>query len=148
MSGRGPLQKKGSCLYHIVNSSGLCSIAFSTLPTVQVIPEYMQAITGWNIDLEELLKAGERIANLRQAFNIREGLNSLYFNMPGRVIGSPPLTSGPTAGVIFDEKVMDKEFLIEMDWDAETAKPSILKLRELGLDDVAREIWDERKPLI
>jgi aldehyde:ferredoxin oxidoreductase len=68
MSGRGPIQKKGSCLYHIVNSSGICSIAFSTTPTVKVIPEYMKAITGWDIDLDELLKTGERIANLRRLY--------------------------------------------------------------------------------
>jgi hypothetical protein len=28
-----------------------------------------------------------------------------------------------------------------MDWDLKTAKPSKKKLLELGLEDVARELW-------
>jgi len=111
------------------------------MPTVSILPEYFKAITGWDITLEELFQTGERIANLRQAFNIREGLNPLQFQVPGRVVGKPPLTEGPTAGVTFDEEVTDREFLIEMDWDVETAKPSKKKLLEMGLEDVAKAIW-------
>ena len=140
MSGRGKLQKTGSCLYHIVNCSGMCSIAFSCMNTVNVIPEYMRAVTGWDVTMEELMHTGERIANLRQAFNIREGLNPLQFKVPGRVVGKPPLTAGPLAGVTFDEEVMDREFLVEMDWDIKTTKPSNSKLRELGLGDIAQAI--------
>jgi len=142
MKGRGKFQKQGCCLYHIVNCIGLCSIAFSTMHTVNILPEYMKAITGWDITLEELLRAGERIASLRQAFNIREGLNSLQFDMPGRIVGKPPFEEGPTAGVTFDEETLDREFLIEMDWDTRTAMPSKNKLLELGLEDVSRVLWD------
>ena len=84
-----------------------------------------------------------RIGNLRQAFNIREGINSLQFKVPGRVIGSPPLTAGPTAGFTLDEKTVDREFLTEMDWDLETTKPSRSKLCELGLEDVAQQLGNE-----
>jgi aldehyde:ferredoxin oxidoreductase len=141
--GRGKYQKLGSCLYHIVNCSGICSIAFSCLPTVNILPEYLRAITGWEVDMAELWCTGERIANLRQAFNIREGINSLQFEVPGRVIGQPPLSAGPTAGFTLDEKTIDREMLVEMDWDPQTTKPSRQKLVELGLGDVAAEIWDK-----
>ena len=143
MYGRGKHQKLGSCLYHIVNCSGLCSIVFSCMPTVNALPEYLKAITGWDVDMAELWRTGERIANLRQAFNIREGINSLQFKVPGRVIGSPPLTAGPTAGFTLDEKTVDREFLTEMDWDLETTKPSRSKLCELGLEDVAQQLGNE-----
>ena len=36
---------------------------------------------------------------------------------------------------------MDREYLTEMDWDLETGKPSKEKLLELGLEDVAKELW-------
>jgi aldehyde:ferredoxin oxidoreductase len=101
----------------------------------------MRAITGWDVTVEELLKTGERIANLRQAFNIREGLNPVGFKMPGRVSGRPPLKAGPAAGVTVDEDTMIREYLTAMDWDLKTAKPSESKLLELGLPDVARELW-------
>jgi aldehyde:ferredoxin oxidoreductase len=138
--GRGKFQKMGSCLYHIVNCTGMCSIAFSCMPTVNVIPEYLKAITGWDVDMEELFLTGERIANLRQAFNIREGINSLQFKVPGRVVGDPPPANGPTAGVTFDEETADREFLTEMDWDLKTARPSDRKLHELGLDNVSQAL--------
>ena len=46
-------------------------------PDVSVLLEFINAITGWDMTLDELLTVGERIGNLRQAFNIREGLNPL-----------------------------------------------------------------------
>ncbi len=137
MSGRGKHQKLGSCLYHVVNCSGICSIAFSCIPTVNALPEYLRAITGWEVTLGELFETGERIGNLRQAFNIREGINSLKYKIPGRVIGDPPLTAGPTAGFTLPEEALDREFLVEMEWDVETTKPSKSKLKSLGLEDVA-----------
>ena len=31
--------------------------------------------------------------------------------------------------------------IMQIDWDPKTAKPSKKKLLELGLDDVAKELW-------
>jgi aldehyde:ferredoxin oxidoreductase len=45
------------------------------------------------------------------------------------------------AGVTVDEDTMIKEYLTAMDWDLKTAKPSKKKLLELGLADVAQELW-------
>jgi aldehyde:ferredoxin oxidoreductase len=101
----------------------------------------MRAITGWDVTSEELLKTGERIANIRQAFNIRERLNPLKFRVSGRVLGKPPLKEGPVAGVTIDEDTLIKEYLSAMDWDPKTTKPSKRKLLELGLADVAQELW-------
>jgi len=139
-SDMGKLQKAGACLYHIVNCSGLCTIVFSCMPTVNVLPEYLKAITGWDITLEELFQTGERIANLRQAFNVREGINSLQFAVPGRVTGNPPLKTGPTAGFTLDENTCDQAFLKEMGWDARTTRPGNKKLQDLGLADVAQAL--------
>jgi aldehyde:ferredoxin oxidoreductase len=110
-------------------------------PNVDPIAEFMRAVTGWEVTNEELLKTGERIANIRQAFNIREGLNPLKFKVPDRVIGKPPKKEGPLAGITIDEETMDREYLAAMDWDLKTAKPSKKKLQELGLEDVAKELW-------
>ncbi|MFP3976034.1 MAG: aldehyde ferredoxin oxidoreductase C-terminal domain-containing protein, partial [Dehalococcoidia bacterium] len=97
-------------------------------------------VTGWDITVDELLKTGERIANMRQAFNIREGLNPMQFKVPDRVLGNPPQKEGPVAGVTVDMDTLAKEYLAAMDWDTETAKPSKRKLEELGLEDVAKEL--------
>ena len=103
--------------------------------------EMVRAVSGWDITVDEMLVIGERIANLRQAFNIREGLNPLTFSVPGRIVGIPPKAAGPTKGVTVDEQTLDREYLTAMDWDLHTAKPSKKKLLELGLEEVARELW-------
>lgn len=82
-------------------------------------------------------RACERIANLRQAFNVREGLNSLEYVVSGRLEGKPPLAAGPLAGVTIDQDAVNREFLEAMDWDLQTTRPSRKKLLELGLEDVA-----------
>jgi aldehyde:ferredoxin oxidoreductase len=140
-AGRGEIHKKGANFVHIINCSGMCSFMYGVLPSVQAIPDFIKAITGWQVTTEELLVTGERIANIRQAFNIREGLNPLEFKVPDRLIGKPPKTVGPTAGVVVDEATLYREYLTAMDWDLKTAKPSRQKLLELGLAGVARELW-------
>jgi aldehyde:ferredoxin oxidoreductase len=94
------------------------------------------------LTIEEVFKVGERIFDLRQAFNVREGLNSFQFKVPGRIAGIPPKTEGPLKGITLDEPAMDREFAVAMDWDLVTAKPNKKKLLELGLDDVAKELWE------
>ena len=103
--------------------------------------EMIRAVSGWDISVDEMLVVGERIANIRQAFNVREGLNPLKYEVPGRIIGVPPKSAGPTRGVTVDEQTLERDYLAAMDWDPVTTKPSKKKLLALGLDDVARVLW-------
>ena len=43
--------------------------------------------------------------------------------------------------ITIDEDTLDREYLTAMEWDLKTAKPSKKKLKELGLEDVAKELW-------
>ncbi len=139
-SGRAEAHKMGSDFGHVVSSTGTCIFLFWALPHVDGIIDFMRAVSGWDLTVDELLVTGERIANMRHAFNIREGLNPLEYKIPGRIMGNPPPKQGPLAGVTVDEETLDEEFLAAMDWDSRTTKPSRRKLEELGLGEVAREI--------
>ena len=90
--------------------------------------------------MDDLLKVGERVTNIRHAFNLREGLNPLKYKNPARMIGQPPIEVGPSAGITIDEASIDKEYCLAMDWDVKTTRPSDAKLKELGLEDVAKVI--------
>jgi aldehyde:ferredoxin oxidoreductase len=86
---------------HITNSCGVCFTGFgfgSAPDTPPKLAEYMKAVTGMDMTAGEMLKAGERIANIRHAFNLREGINQLKWYVHPRVVGNPPLTAGPLAG--------------------------------------------------
>jgi len=144
--GVGPIrgfedQKGGLNFAKAYNALGLCLFVSSL--EAESLPEFVSAVTGYTYTVDTILEAGERISNIRQAFNIREGHNPLEREVPGRVIGDPPQQEGPHAGVTVDMESPIKDYLISMDWDLETGKPSKSKLQQLGLDDVAAELWPE-----
>jgi aldehyde:ferredoxin oxidoreductase len=139
-SGRAQHHKGMSECQHIVNSIGTCMFITFTGPN-QRIPEWINAVTGWDTTHQELLKTGERIANLRMAFQVREGDNPAQRRIPGRLIGSPPLEEGPHKNLSLDAETLQREFLAACDWDQQTCKPSRAKLEELGLEDVADVLY-------
>jgi len=110
------------------------------LPNYDAFLETLRTITGWDLTVEELLKTGERISNMRVAFNIREGL-VMPFKYPDRMMGIPPKKEGPRAGITLKKEEMFNELFEAADWDIDTGKPSKKKLLELGLDDVAAVLY-------
>jgi aldehyde:ferredoxin oxidoreductase len=88
-----------------------------------------------------MLRIGERIANIRQAFNVREGINAVQFSLPERAYGRPPLTDGPTAGIHVEAESMLKEHLENMGWTLDAAVPLPSTLERLGLADIIGDLW-------
>ena len=88
------------------------------------------------------MKVGERIANLRMAYEVREGGNPRQRPVPTRVTGATDegTHSGPLEGVNVDTERLEIDFLNACDWDADTCKPSAAKLESLGLPEVAEAL--------
>jgi aldehyde:ferredoxin oxidoreductase len=141
-AGRGEAIKMARNLQHVMQCAGLCMFGYTVLDA-NSLPEFLNLVTGWNHSIDDLLTIGERVANIRQAFNVREGITLSDFKMPNRVLGRPPFEAGPTAGREVDMETMARDYLVAMDWDPDTAKPSKKKLLELGLEDVAKALWPE-----
>jgi len=118
-----------------VQAAGLCMFGYLSYPA-QCIPDQLAAVTGWDFDLDEVFKTGERIFTMRHIFNLREGHNPLTRNMPGRMIGAPPLKEGNVKGVTVDVKNLNNEFLTKLGWDIHTSVPTEAKLTELGMDSL------------
>jgi aldehyde:ferredoxin oxidoreductase len=78
---------------------------------------------------------------LRHAFNLREGINELNWPVNPRIVGKPPQTVGPLAGITADIEAQVYWCLGALDWDRVTTKPSKAKLLSLGLDYVAKVLW-------
>ena len=137
-SGAAPNHWKLVQSMHVVNAAGLCMFGYLSYDYASV-PEQLSAVTGWDYDLDEVLKAGMRIGTVRHAFNLREGHNPLTRNVPGRLIGDPPLTEGNVKNVTVDLKTLNGEYLAYCGWDASTTIPSEKALRDLGLDFLVEE---------
>jgi aldehyde:ferredoxin oxidoreductase len=137
---KGPLAAEAAKMMHAVNCSGIC--AFAPMSFEELI-EVVNAITGHGYDYEEILDVGERVAILRQAFNVREGFAPDDFRLPERVRGNPPLEAGPTAGVTIDLELQNRAFYEAMGWDAETGVPDGERVLALGnLEDIYRDFHD------
>ena len=130
---------------HIINATGLCLIGYGFGSPPTKLADFLNAITGLNWTLDSVLKAGERIAVIRQLFNLREGINELNWYAHPRLYGNPPQKEGPLAGVTINTAAQNYWNLGALDWDATTMKPSKKKLIELGFDKIAEEMWPPMK---
>ena len=117
----------------IYNASGWCLLCDLVAANSMIyIQGFMNAITGWERSMDDLLQAGERIANIRHVFNLREGINPLNWRIPDRVIGRPPQRQGPLSPGSADAEAQIYWCLGAMDWDRHTTVPSKKKLIQLG----------------
>jgi aldehyde:ferredoxin oxidoreductase len=138
--GRGPIHRTCTNYIHAASALGLCQFVIGAYPHPDQLVEALQAVTGWDdMTTEELLVTGERITNVRQAFNMREGVWG-PFKYPERMRGVPPKEVGPRAGITFTHEEIYDQYLELMDWDTGTGMPSKAKLLELGLDDIAQAL--------
>jgi len=139
--GRGRALRQVGALTHTMNASGICLFGFLST-RVEMLPEFLTAVTGHEYSLDALLLVGERIANLRQAFNVREGWNAARLPIPRRAYGRPPLETGPTRGVTVDLDQLRSEYLQEMGWSVDRAIPTRETLDRLGLSDIVEALSD------
>jgi aldehyde:ferredoxin oxidoreductase len=127
---------------HVINAAGVCLFYGMSIPSAgRHLVEGMKAVTGWNRSMGELLKIGERIANMRHVINLREGIKPLDWKVHPRIVGRPPQEVGPLASITADIEAQVYWKLGALDWDRFTTKPSKRKLLELGLDDIAQDLW-------
>ena len=122
----------------VLDSAGLCTFLPLT-GQMQAPFQYLEAVTG--MEPQDIMSAGARILNMRQAFNVREGLKPVDFIMPSRSVGSPPLSQGPTANITIDNEKLGDNFYAAAGWDRKTGKPTLQVLEALGrMDDVIADL--------
>ena len=131
-AGKAKAHRIQSALMHVINAEGSCMFGSCCIPA-QAQVDFLNGAMGTNLTADEVLAIGDRIANLRVAFNLREGLKNATFKVPGRIIGSPPLQAGPTKGVAVDLALQQKEYFEEMGW-SQDGVPARETLKGLGLD--------------
>ncbi|MBM3945762.1 MAG: hypothetical protein FJ317_09820, partial [SAR202 cluster bacterium] len=137
-TGRGEHHKAASEYMHVVNAGGMCQFVMMAANTANM-PSWFNAVTGWDMSLDEMMAVGERIANLRMAYEVREGGNPRKRAVPTRVTGATTEAThaGPLEGIKVDTERLEVDFLSACGWDTETCKPSKAKLESLGLKEVA-----------
>jgi aldehyde:ferredoxin oxidoreductase len=98
-------------------------------------------VTGWDFSIEDFKKTGERVVNLSRAFNMRDGFSRSDDTLPGRLL-EEPMPEGPAKGHTVEQlDTLLDNYYQERGWDKQSGKPTVEKLKELGLESVANDIW-------
>jgi len=96
----------------------------------------VNAVTGWNLTLDEAMVIGKRCVNLMRIFNQDCGITR-ELDAPSERYGSSPV-DGPAKGISTKE-IWDKitrRYYELMGWDPETGYPLPTTLKALGLKDL------------
>ena len=88
-----------------------------------------------DLDLQGLMKAGERIFNLKRMFNVRRGISRKDDTLPVRILSQPRGGNAPDANNLPPLEPMLDEYCTFRGWDS-NGIPTREKLLELGLGDL------------
>ncbi len=127
--------------WRTLDALGLCVFGYAPrgVMPIDTMVDCVGAVTGWDADLFEFMRAGERGTMIARAFNSREGFCVEEDRLPPRLFDPKP--DGVDAGRhIF--KAADFERAIRLYYemigcDPDSGRPSRAKLLDLGLEWVA-----------
>jgi aldehyde:ferredoxin oxidoreductase len=139
-AGKGEANRRLNALHNIQNCTGICQFsAYHGVIHGENLPDFFRTVMGWQLTVDDLFEIGDRIATIRMAFTLREGINPAeHFRLHPRIIG--PIKSGPHRNVIIDINTMVRDYCQAMDWDPSTFLPSRRRLVALGMSDVAEAL--------
>jgi aldehyde:ferredoxin oxidoreductase len=134
--GKGLAQAHYSNAMQTMNGLGLCMFTGLTggLPWL----ELTNALTGWGMTEKDLLACGERIQNLRNAFNRREGITPGDVQPHPRMMGEGDghLTQGPLRGVRVPLLQLRDDYYGAMGWNPATGRLRRERAEQLGLTEL------------
>jgi aldehyde:ferredoxin oxidoreductase len=92
-----------------------------------------------------MMKSGERAWNLKRVVNNRLGLTRANDRLPKALL--EPHTDVGAARFVPDLAAMLDAYYEARGWDRETGRPARDKLTELGLGEMAEELWKKQVSL-
>lgn len=119
------------------DSLGICFLGVQSL---QLTIDALNAVTGWDFDVQESMEMGRRVINRMRVFNFRHGLTK-EMEAPSVRYGSTPV-DGPQAGksIMPQWDALRENYYNLMGWDPATGRPLKETLERLGLGNLYKEI--------
>ncbi len=126
---------------NVLDALGGCKF-MGVVVSANELVDLVRSATGWDFDLAEFRRCGDRLQNLARVYSVREGLRREHDILPQRLM-SDPLPDGPAKGMVFDrpalEKMKDAYYELR-GWDLATGIPTPARLHELDLDDLIPQV--------
>jgi aldehyde:ferredoxin oxidoreductase len=91
--GKGIAAARAQDYFGLYNSLKLCQFIGSAVKPSEIV-EWINLVTGWDMDLEEFLASGERASNLKRMYNYRCGMTRKDDTLPSRIMTERFKTGG------------------------------------------------------
>ncbi len=115
----------GAMYKAVLDCAGLCLFGAMAGVDRLGIFEMLNAATGYDFTPDEYMQIGKRVQDLRQAFNLRHGLQPASVTIPPLLFGRPAAKKGPVRGIHYDLDEMRRSFWQAMGWDETTGNPPL-----------------------
>ena len=119
----------------LTDSLGICHFA---LVPFNLLVGMINASTGWDTDMDQLMKAGERAFQLQRALSCKLGITSKDDVLPE--LAMRPIPDSEQEGHVPNMEKMVPEYYAIRDWDSATGEPSKKRLESLGMPEIAASI--------
>jgi aldehyde:ferredoxin oxidoreductase len=122
---------------------GCCHFGFAPRGAMSIerLVDMVNAITGWGVNIDELMEGGERAITLSRVYNRREGFTRDDDILPKKF--THDMKDGPYQGKLGIDETgfyrMRSDFYEEMGWDRDTGYPTLERIRKLGIDESLAE---------
>ena len=127
--------------YSCLDSLDICQFVFGPAWHLYAMPQLAEvvcAVTGWPVDVEELMRLGERRLNLLRAYNAREGFDRSADVLPKKL--AKALTGGKSDGLLVTPEEVEAAkdaYYAHAGWEVSTGTPTRGTLARLELGWVA-----------
>lgn len=122
-------------IWSLYNSVGMCDFVGIPIGSLKLhaLADYINAATGWDMSMWELIKVGERANTMARLFNQREGFSTADDSLPDRIF--EPLQNGKLEGIAIERKEFEtaRELYYQMAGWGNNGEPTTAKLAELDL---------------
>jgi aldehyde:ferredoxin oxidoreductase len=122
----------------VFNALGLCKFLFFARLSHETICKWIKGLAGWDLASKDLMEVGERLYNVKRAYNVLMGVNAEKDVVAPRILENlrpgKPISEGQE--LFFN---MRKDYYEARGWDP-NGIPMREKLLSLGLEEAAEKI--------
>lgn len=116
---------------NLFDALGLCKFIMLGHITPEIMKNWANAVTGWDLTAEEMELTGERLFNLKRMYNVRLGVSRKDDVIHPRLAMHDRKTGGAAGSIPYQSRIM-KDYYDYREWTPEGI-PTDEKLQELGL---------------
>lgn len=133
VEGKGELVAKAQNLMEVIDSLAVCKFLLFGGVNLTELTGWLNRVTNFDYTVEDLLRCGERIFNLKRIFNVSCGVNRRDDRLPERILRQKRGTGGAAENLPPLDTMLN-EYYAFRGW-SEEGVPLPATLKELGLEE-------------